>query len=104
MIELLLAGGGGAVMGSVITKAIEAVMGRQNRKADAAKALTDATTQFTKAVTELNINLHKEIVLLKRAILTLTDTVDEILPFIEGLTDEQRKRLRDANNAAKLVL
>ncbi len=102
--ELFAALGGGAILGSVLTKVIDSVTTRAGRRADAAKALTEATTNFTAAVTELNINLHKEITLLKQAILTLTDTVDEILPYIQGLTDEQRKRLRDANNQAKLVI
>jgi hypothetical protein len=103
-LEILGAVGGGAAFGAVITKSIDAVVGRNNRKADAAKALTEAEMQFTEAVSQLNVNLHKEISVLRQAILSLTDAVDEILPHIEGLTDIQRERLRAVNNAAKLAI
>lgn len=102
--EFLIAGGGGALIGGIIIKIIELLAGRGKANADSAKALTDAATTFTAGVTQLNINLHKELILLKRAIITLTDTVDEILPYIEGLTPEQRKRLMDATIAAKLAI
>lgn len=104
MIELILAATGSAALGGIIVKVIDIFVGRNNRKIDAAKALTEATIHFTAAVSELNVNLHKEISVLKNAILSLTDAVDEILPHIEGLTPLQRERLRNANNAAKLAI
>lgn len=102
IIEILVAGGGGAVLGGGFTKLLDHILSRRDRKVDQAEALTKATIQFTDAVTELNTNLHKEIRVLKEAIICLTNAVDEILPHVEGLTDLQRKRLLDANNAAKL--
>lgn len=103
ILELFIAGGGGALLGTIATRLIDGAMTRGVRKTDAAKALTEATVDFTSAVTELNHNLHEEVVALKRAIVVLTDTIDELLPLVE-MPVELRSRLLAANTAAKLTL
>lgn len=101
--ELLIAFGGGGALSGVIIAVLSGLFSRGKQKADAAKSLTDATSAFTHAVTELNVSLREEIRLLKNAIISLTDVVDEIVPHI-GLDDIQRQRLKAANNAAKLAI
>lgn len=100
MMELLVAGGAGALFGGAVTRTVDFVLTRSQRRHDAASQLADIAS----TVTELNQTLLNEVAVLKKAILVLTDTVDEILPHIKGLTAEQRTRLRDANNAAKLAV
>lgn len=97
MVLIGFAGGGAAAL-------INNMFTRGTQKADAAKALTEATIGFTEAVTSLNTSMRDEVVSLKRAIMTLTDAVDAIIPHIQGLSVEQKRVLIEANNMAKLTL
>lgn len=70
------------------------------KDADAAKKLADVAVQ----VANLNVQLNEEVKNLKHVITILTDTLDEILPHISGLSTAQLRRLRDANTIAKLSI
>lgn len=69
-------------------------------RADTAKTLADVAV----SISTLNKQLQDEVGNLKRVVSVLTNTVDEILPHITGLSDEQRKRLHEANVLAKLAI
>lgn len=69
-------------------------------RADTAKTLADVAV----SISSLNKQLQDEVGKLKQVVAVLTDTVDEILPCISGLSDAQRKRIHDANTWAKLAI
>ena len=101
-VELLVAGGGGAVIGGIVTKVVEYILSRETRRVDSAQAVTDMTIDVLRAVAAMNNELQTQIAQLRQAIIVLTDAVDEILPHVTGLSEEQRTRLQEANNAAEM--
>lgn len=87
-----LSGGGTALLNKWLRAGKE--------RADTAKTLSEVAV----SIALLNKQLQEEVGNLKRVVAVLTDTVDEILPCISGLSEAQRKRLQDANTLAKLSI
>lgn len=104
LLDFLSSAGIGALVCGVLVAVINGIFNRGGKRADAAKALTDATNSFTDRVEAMNRSLHEEIRELKKAVLHLTDVVDELYPVVEmQLTEEQKKKLKEANASAKLA-
>jgi hypothetical protein len=93
----LVGGGGGATIFSALI----------NRKAQAAmrtNTLEEASASFRQEVRRENVDLKREIADMKKAFITLTDLLDDLLPgMVESLSPEDKLRLRDAVNKAKIV-
>lgn len=102
-VDFLSSAGIGALICGVLVALINGVFNRGGKRADAAKALIEANQGFTTTVTSQYERLHEEMVEMKRVVIALTDTIDEILPELNGVSPATVKRLRDANTAAKLA-
>lgn len=98
LVVLLLAlcsGGGAAAI-------LQGVFSRKGRRADEAKSVADVAT----SVNQMYIGLQTEMREIKRAVIGLTDKLDDYLPKIaagEPLTRDEAAALREANNRLKLV-
>lgn len=87
--------------GGVITALVQAVFNRGSSRAAAATSIADVA----QAVNDLNAALRKEIVELKKEVIRLTDAVDKALPLMPPCVPlSELDLLREANNAAKLVI
>lgn len=103
VVDFLTSAGVGALLCGVLVALINGVFSRGGKRADAAKALIEANKEFTSSVTGQYDRLLLELVAMKKVVIALTDTIDEILPELNGLPEEMRQRLREANTAAKLI-
>lgn len=102
-VEFLTSAGVGALICGVLVALINGVFSRSSRRADAAKALIQANQEFTTSVTGQYNRMLSELQLLRKVVIALTDTIDEILPEMTGIPQEMKQKLRDANTAAKLA-
>ena len=102
-VDFLSSAGVGALICGVLVAVINGIFNRGGKRADAAKALIEANQGFTTTVTSQYDKLYKEMLEMKRVVIALTDTVDEILQETPGIDDKLKKKLRDANTAAKLA-
>lgn len=91
---ILIALAGGALPGAIIA----AVSSFSPNRANAIKSLTEAVVTSDTRVQAL----HHELVIVRQAMIALTDAVDEVLPQIN--TIPTRRKLAKANTAAKLVV
>lgn len=99
IIVSFISGNGTAFIGNLLGRS-KLKADNAKKEADAAKTLADVAVQ----VASLNIQLNDEVKNLKHVITILTNALDEILPHVTGLTEGQRKRLKDANTIAKLSI
>jgi hypothetical protein len=102
LVDFISSAGIGALICGVLVAVINGIFNRGGKRADAAKALIEANQGFTTVVSAQYQAVHKELWDLKMVVITLTDTIDEILPKIEGISTEDRLRLRKAYLDAKL--
>lgn len=77
---------------------------RQSRPVSELVSLADVQKQIREEVRLENASLREDVGRVKAALVALTDIIDEVLPSIQGLTSEQKMRLHQANNAAKLAV
>lgn len=103
LVEFLTSAGVGALICGVLVAVINGVFSRGGKRADAAKALIEANKEFTNSVTGQYNQLLNELRLLKKVVIALTDTIDEVFPELTGVSPELKQKLRDANTAAKLA-
>lgn len=82
---------------------IQAMANRGTRKNDEAKGLHGMTREFMEDMRKDNRELNRTLLAVKNALISLTETLDEILPHIRGITNVQLLELRRANRAAKLA-
>lgn len=66
-------------------------------------SLAELQKQIRDEVRLENAGLRSEIGSLRSALLALTGVIDELLPSLQ-LSDEQKRRLHDAHDAAKLAI
>jgi hypothetical protein len=90
---VLIALAGGALPGALIA----AISSFSPNRANAIKSLTEAVVTSDTRVQAM----HTELVMVRQAMLALTDAVDEALPLIN--TMQVRRKLAKANTAAKLT-
>jgi ribosomal protein L10 len=76
---------------------------RGTKRAEEAKGLHGMTREFMEDMRKDNRDLSRTILAVKNALISLTETLDEILPHIKGITNVQLLELRRANRAAKLA-
>lgn len=103
LVDSISSAGIGALICGVLIAVINGVFSRGGKRADAAKALIEANQGFTNTVSAQYQAVHRELVELKIVVIKLTDTIDEIMPKIEGLSPDDKRRLREAYAAVKLA-
>jgi hypothetical protein len=92
---IFVGGGGGVLVAAVIT----AISTFSPNRASAAKLLSEAAA----TIAEEDRLLRKDLEVLRKAIIALTDAVDEVIPLLD-VDNAQRAQLRKANTAAKLAV
>lgn len=92
-----------AAIVALIVALISMVTGRRRRKLDEVETLATLSANFREEIRKENTELKLEMRGIRRALLTLTNLLDVMMPSITGITDEQKVTLREASNAAKLA-
>lgn len=92
-------GGGG--MFALFMRWLEA---RRGRPLSELVSLAEIQKQIREEVRNENAGLRKDISNLRAALVALTGVIDELLPSLHVLTDEQKSKLDEANSAAKLAM
>ena len=96
VIGWIVAGGGGTLIGSVVTAFIQSWGARGKDRASAADVSVGAATRMMD-------RLEKENFQMREAIIALTDVLDELITDVE-LPAGSRAKLREANNRAKMAM
>ena len=96
MIGWIVAGGGGTLIGSIVTAFIQTLGARGKDRAAAADVSVGAATRMMD-------RLEKENFQMREAIIALTDVLDELITDVE-LPAGSRAKLREANNRAKMAM
>ena len=99
----LVTGGVGVTIGTIGAALIQAFTSRSEGRAHAADMVADAAGNLTDRLTRLNDRLDDENKQMRRAIILLTDVVDQIIPLV-GAPPETIAQLKKANNSAKLAV
>ena len=100
LVAILTGGGIGAGVATIATALIQARSGKHESRANAADMLAEASgTLSTHYVAEI-ARLVENATVMRGAIGELTDVVDEVLAA-KAMTEDQKRRLRKANQAAK---
>lgn len=92
----VVAGGGGTLIGSVLTAFIQTLGSRGKDRANAADVSVGAATRMMD-------RLERENTRMREAIIALTDVLDELITDVD-LSPASRAKLREANNKAKLAM
>lgn len=98
----LITGGIGAALGSVATAIIQTVSKRGVSRAEAADRVTNAAGNLADRLDKLNASLERENRLMRKAIVTVTDILDEMTPYV--VDAEIRVKAHDALRIARLAL
>lgn len=96
VIGWIIAGGGGTLIGSVVTAFIQTLGSRGKDRAAAADVSVGAATRMMD-------RLERENTRMREAIIALTDVLDELITDVD-LSASSRAKLREANNKAKLAV
>lgn len=93
----LLAGGGllNQVWGSLFRP--------RGQKTSETISIAELSAAFRKEIREENVELRARMEVIVTSLNTLTNCWDDLSPKILGLSAAERERLRQANNAAKIV-
>lgn len=92
----IVVGGGGTLIGSVVTAFIQTLGARGKDRAAAADVSVGAATRMMD-------RLERENTRMREAIIALTDVLDELITDVD-LSASSRAKLREANNRAKLAM
>lgn len=95
--------GASAFTSGAAVAAIQTWASRGTRKSDEAKGLHGMTREFMEDMRKDNRELNRTLLAVKNALISLTETLDEVLPHIRGITNVQLQELRRANRAAKVA-
>jgi hypothetical protein len=87
-----------------VTAAIQAFVMRRSRQVDISAKLSEMADTVIRRVEADNTRLRRELMSVKAALGELTDTLDQMLPHLQGLTEDQLYTLRLACRTAKLGL
>lgn len=97
--------------GGVATQLLAAFTGRSAQKLNERAQEVDELAELSKLKTDLMDEVRKEnsaledkLVLVATALINYTNTVDAFMNRVAGIPEEERATLRDAGNAARLVL
>ena len=94
IIAWILVGGGGSVLGGLVTTVFNILGSRGKDRADAADLATSAASRMIKRLEEENTRM-------RGAILTLTDILDTVIDDLD-IPEVAKKKLKAANRAAKM--
>lgn len=103
VIPALVSGGFGAGLATIIAAWIQAWSKKGEARASAADLITDAAGTLASRQAETISRLEARVERQAKAILMLTETLDELLPSIP-ISDGARARLHKAYTAAKLAV
>jgi formiminotetrahydrofolate cyclodeaminase len=97
----LVTGGVGAAVGGVGTALIQSVSHKGESRAAAADLVTNAAGNLADRLDKLNTRLECENAQMRKAMVALTEAVEELLPVV---TDEPtRRRVQKAISAARVA-
>lgn len=101
-IPALITGGLGAALGSIGTALVQSLSGRGLSRAEAADKVANAAGSLAERLDKMNSHLEMENQGLRRAVLALTDLIEEVVPLLPdpGI----RQRAHDAITTARLAL
>lgn len=102
LIVALITGGLGAALGSIGTALVQSVSKKGESRAIAADRVTAAAGNLADRMDRMNTNLEKENAAMRRAMVALTEVVDELIPLIPD--PGEQARARKAVSAARLAL
>lgn len=100
-VDAITSGAVATCASGIVIAVYQGVIGRGGRRADEAKALTDIGRGFLSEAQKDNKALRLELRGVKDALLTLTDLLDETLPFTAGIPDEHLRAIRLACRVAQ---
>jgi seryl-tRNA synthetase len=100
-ITALITGGVGAAVGGVGTALIQSVSHKNESRAAAADLVTNAAGNLADRLDKLNTRLECENSQMRKAMVALTEAVEELLPVV---TDETtRRKVQKAITAARVA-
>jgi hypothetical protein len=103
VLNSLISGGLGALLASVAVALINAFSKKGESRASAADLVTQAAGGLIDRLEKTNARLDKENKDLRKAFIKLTDVLDEIIEESD-IGPNAKRRLHDANNAAKTAI
>jgi hypothetical protein len=103
LVSLLVSGGAGAAFTAVATPLIQHLSHRSETRAHAADLIADAAGSVADRYSKLNDQLDIRNRQMRTAIMVLTDTVDQIGPYLNAPTSVTQQ-LKRANHAAKTAI
>src|SRR6476660_9092930 len=81
----------------VLTAVWQSIVRPRKNKVDEAATLERLSAAFREEIRKENNELRGRMDKVVQALTTLTDVLDDVFPKIQGLTAEERNRLRKAN-------
>lgn len=94
---------GGGVLSSVVTILVTAFANRRKNRLDEASIISNISAQLREELFEKYEEQKATTSLLRKVIINLTGLLDEVFPRIEGITQDERLRLKNANLEARLA-
>jgi hypothetical protein len=101
-VPALITGGLGAAVGSIGTALIQTLSGRGVSRAEAADRVTNAAGNLADRLDRMNTTLERENIAMRKAVVALTDVMDEVIPLIPDAAI--RTKAHDAIKIARLAL
>lgn len=98
---LIVAVFGGGGLFALLLKWLES---RAGKPLNELVSLAEIQKQIREEVRIENAGLRQEVSRLRLALLALTGVIDELLPGLQGISEEQKKKLHAAHDAAKLAM
>lgn len=103
MIEMLVAVVVAAFSGGVVTHLLSRWFPSRKEKLDEADIMSRISTQLREELLEEKIKQDQTIKDLRSVIINLTDLLDEVLPRMAGVTEDEKRKLRAAAVEARLT-
>ena len=97
----LFTGGLGAAIGSVGTALIQTISKKGEARAVAADRVTNAAGNLVDRLDKLNTKLEEEKSQMRKAMVALTEAVEDIIPYLQD--EEVKDRVREAVNNARIA-
>lgn len=92
-----------ALGGGLITHGLGWLTGRRGRELDEVDIISKISAQLRGELFKESERQKDTIGILRRVIINLTGLLDEVFPRIDGITEDEKQRLRNANIDARLA-